>query len=365
MNKRRIGLAALFAAIGVAEAAALNYFFSPAYIWFYYVAFGLLWWPLAALLPPGRRPVVFSLAGSLMTAAFLAAVSMQNTPDNPWFLYALYPLAWWPVSVYFSRRRKFRGLSLAGCALTVAYFAALNFILTPSHPWFLYACWPIVWWPVAMHLGKKAGTLAFACVCSALTIAYYAALNVFVSPGFPWAICPAFAVLWWPISMYFAKKRQWVGYSFAGSALTVAFLFVLNLVSSPAHLWAVYPSAAIPWWPVSVFFAKRRAWLAYSVAGAALVAGGSILVNLIASPGTPWAFYPIFAVLWWPMSVLFARLKNGLGYSVAATALTSAFLLTINLLYSPGVLWVVFPVFAVMWWPLSIYFFKYRKLNAS
>lgn len=365
MTDKRKWVAALFTALGIAELALLNFLFCPGYIWFHYAAYAALWWPLAVFVRPGLRPVGFALIGSAMTAVFLAAVNMQVTPWHPWFLYAIYPLAWWPVSIYLSTHRKFKVLSLVGCVVTVLYFAALNILFSPAHPWCLYACWPFLVWPVATYLGKKAGTLTFAAICGALTIAYYTALNVFVSPGFPWAICPAFAVLWWPMSMYFAKKRQWVGYSLAGSALTAAFLFALNLAASPSYLWAFYPTFAILWWPLSMACAKRRAWLAFSIAGTALLAAFFVGVNWFTSPGAIWAIYPVFAALWWPMSVLFARLKNWLGYSVAATALTSAFLLAVNLLYSPGVLWVIFPVFALLWWPLSLYFFKYRKAKAA
>jgi hypothetical protein len=365
MDKRLAGVAALFAAIGIAGLAALNFFFSPGYIWFYYAAFVLLWWPLAAFLVPHRSPVAFSLAGSAMTAVFLAAVNLQNSPGHPWFLWTVYPLAWWPVSVYFSTRRQFKGLAVAGCVLTVAYFVALNLVFSPSCPWYLYACWPVLWWPVVMYLGRKAGTLTFACICSALTIAYYAALNVFLSPGFPWAICPAFAILWWPISMVFARKKQWLGYSIAAATLSALFFVALNLAASPGVHWAFYPIFAVLWWPMTMLFAKHKAWFGYSIAASALTFAFLLAINLLYSPGVLWVIFPLFALLWWPMSLFFARRGGWFGYSVAGTLLISALLAATNWMFSPAALWAVYPIFGVIWWPLAMYFFRYRKARMA
>lgn len=360
MKDRRLGVAALFTAIGIVELAALNFIFSPGYIWFYYGAYALLWWPLAVCFYPRRSPHMFALAGSAMTAVFLAAVNLQNTPWNPWFLYAVYPLVLWPVAVYFIRHGKHKAVSLWGSISSVAYLIALNCLLSPGHPWWMYACCPLLWWPVAVYMGRRAGALWFAWLVSAVTVAYYALLNVLVSPGFPWAICPAFAILWWPISIFFARRRAWVGYALAGSGLTIAFLFVVNIAASPGYLWALYPAFALLWWPMTMVFAKHKAWTGYSVAAALLTIAGFTALNITASPGAVWAIYPAFAVLWWPMTMLFSRRKSWVGYAVAGAALASIFFIIVNYLTSPGTVWAIYPIFAVIWWPLSMVFAKHR-----
>ncbi len=47
-------------------------------------------------------------------------------------------------------------------------------------------------------------------------------------------------------------------------------------------------------------------------------------------------------------------LRNNLLYSIWGSALVTALMLFINLYYSPGTIWFVYPVFAVLWWPLSL-----------
>lgn len=360
MDKRRAGVAAAFTATGITGLAALNLIFSPGYIWFYYAAYAALWWPLAEFFLPHNR-TGFTLTGSAMTAVFLIIVNLQNSPWHLWFLYVIYPLALWPAVVHFTRRGKYKGLSICGGILTIAYLIALNVLESPEHPWYLYACFPLLWWPVTIFMGKKAGTLAYAWIASIVTIVYYAALNVFISPGFPWAICPAFAVLWWPLSLFFARRRAWVGYAAAMSLWTILFLFALNLAASPGFLWAAIPSAAILWWPVTMFFAKRKAWVGYAVAGALMLIGGFTALNVFLSPHVVWAIYPVFAVLWWPMSVLFAKYKRWVGYSIAGALLFSIFITAVNWITSPGTLWSVFPVFAILWWPMTMIFARRKN----
>ena len=355
MMDTRVGVAVAFTSIGIAVLAVLNLVFSPGYIWFYYAAYAALWWPLAVYFYPRRSPAGFTLSGSAMTAVFLVIVNLQNTPGHPWFLYAVYPLILWPAVVYFTRRGRHKELSIAGSLLTIAYLIAINILTSPGHLWYFYACYPLLWWPVAVHLGKRAGSAAFAWIASIATIGYYAAANLILSPGFPWAICPAYAVLWWPLSLAFARKRAWAGYSFVMSLLAILFLFALNIVSAPGYLWAVYPAFAILWWPLTMIFAKYRAWRGYSIAGALLFIGGAVALNAYASPHTVWAIYPVFAVLWWPMTLLFARKKAWLGYAFAGAALVSAFFIAVNLIASPGVVWAIYPIFAVLWWPLSVF----------
>ncbi|MBC1457299.1 permease prefix domain 1-containing protein [Listeria newyorkensis] len=43
-------------------------------------------------------------------------------------------------------------------------------------------------------------------------------------------------------------------------------------------------------------------------------------------------------------------------FSLVGSALIIGLLLFINIYYTPTVLWVVFPAFAIVWWPLAMYF---------
>jgi len=50
--------------------------------------------------------------------------------------------------------------------------------------------------------------------------------------------------------------------------------------------------------------------LMFSVFGSMLLIGLFIFINFYYSPNTIWFVYPMFAVLWWPLSLFFVWLNN-------------------------------------------------------
>ncbi len=59
------------------------------------------------------------------------------------------------------------------------------------------------------------------------------------------------------------------------------------------------------------------------------------------------------------------RLKNNLLFAVAGSALIIALFMFINLYYSPHALWFVYPAFAVIWWPLSMFLYYLNHKEGS
>jgi hypothetical protein len=57
------------------------------------------------------------------------------------------------------------------------------------------------------------------------------------------------------------------------------------------------------------------------------------------------------------------RNRNNLLYSVFGSALIIGLMLFINLYYSPRTIWFVYPMFAILWWPLSmlLYYMNHRE----
>ena len=47
---------------------------------------------------------------------------------------------------------------------------------------------------------------------------------------------------------------------------------------------------------------------------------------------------------------------NNLGFSIWGSALIIGLVLFINFYYTPNTIWFVYPTFAVLWWPLSMFF---------
>lgn len=109
--------------------------------------------------------------------------------------------------------------------------------------------------------------------------------------------------------------------------------------------------------------------LAFSVWGGIILTAFFAFINLYYTPGNIWFVYPVFAVIWWPMSMYFRWMKNkrnqsmAFPFSVASFCLITALILFINYYYTPSVIWFVYPVFAVIWWPVALFFHMNRLKN--
>jgi hypothetical protein len=107
--------------------------------------------------------------------------------------------------------------------------------------------------------------------------------------------------------------------------------------------------------------------LAFSVWGSILIIALFLFINFYYTPDVIWFVYPTFAVVWWPMTMFFHWFHNkndrpvGLAYSVCSYVLIIGLVLFINMYYTPGIIWCVYPAFAVIWWPLAMFFHSLRQ----
>ncbi|WP_313894835.1 hypothetical protein [Psychrobacillus sp.] len=202
----------------------------------------------------------FAFAGSIMTIIFLTLTNYLTSPQYLWFIYPAFVLLLWPIGLYCTRKGKHKLLSFLHSALIITFLISENVLFSPEYPWVLYAIYPILWWPILASLGSRAKLMTTAWVGSISIILYYLVLNIFLAPGYPWVIYPAFVVLWWPLSLYHAQKKTYFKYSLHATFLITVFFILVNFVSSPHTIWAVYPIFCVLWWPLSMYYFvhKRR-----------------------------------------------------------------------------------------------------------
>jgi hypothetical protein len=339
----------------IAFLAALNWVTSPQTLWFPYAAPLILFWPLGMLLRGNIMKLPFALLLGVLVTAYCLAINLLLTPGYFWAHHAIFAMLWWPLGLYFSGRSAFKKFSVAGALLIIAYLIVCNLLSTP-YPWALYACFPVVGWPLAMFLGKRIGAFRFSLLGSIITLVWYGALNLLLEPGSPWIIFIAFALLWWPLSVFFHGRRKPHIYAVVMSVLSIAFLLVINSIYSPGAIWAVYPAFALLWWPITLLFAYHKAWRAYSVAASLMTIIFLAAVNLMTSPGFLWCVFPTLSILWWPLAMAFKGKRHPFGFALSGAVLSIATLLIINLMTSPGFLWCVFPALCILWWPAAVLF---------
>lgn len=138
------------------------------------------------------------------------------------------------------------------------------------------------------------------------------------------------------------------------SGMVILSAVILNRFTSPFP-WSMYPIFGILWWPLSVYFHGRREPLHFAVYGTVLLFLLFLLTYLFASPGAhPWFLYPMLGVFWWPLSV-WGSLVGARRFSVTGATYVVLTLVLINLLTSPGHWWWMYPSFFILWWPLGVY----------
>ena len=196
----------------------------------------------------------FVVAGSLLTIGFLLLVNFLTSSDYFWSIYPSVALLLFPIGLYCITRKKYIFLSMFSSLFICIYLIVENYMNTPEYPWFLYTIIPLVMGPIMVVLGKRTKTMRVAMLGSASIILYYLILNVFLSPQYPWVIFPAFAVLWWPLTIYQVKRRAYFRFSIYATLLVSVFFISVNALSSPQEIWAIYPIFAVLWWPLSMYF---------------------------------------------------------------------------------------------------------------
>ncbi|RDW21237.1 hypothetical protein [Oceanobacillus chungangensis] len=198
--------------------------------------------------------VGFAVIGSFMTIAFLIIVNLLTSSEHIWFIYPSVGLLLWPVGLY-CMKNKFYKLFAVLCSMLIIIFLIIeNYQDTPGYPWALYAVFPVLCWPILMLLGKRAGNIIVSLVGSSIIIIYYLMLNIFLEPGYPWVIFPAFVVLWWPLTIFHVTNKSYFKYSIHASIFVSAFFILVNAISTPHTIWAIYPIFAVLWWPLSMYY---------------------------------------------------------------------------------------------------------------
>jgi hypothetical protein len=262
-------------------------------------------------------------------------------------------------------RRYLIGFSIAGSLITILFFAFINFSTGARFPWFLFPSFAILWWPLVMFFGTGHGK-TFSIIGSVVIIASLLITNYVTSPSVIWFYYPAFAVIWWPLSVLLADRRTIKAYSVVGALILAAFFTLENLLKSPFCPWALLTYFPVLMWPVGILLGKRLGKLYIALPGSLVGILYYAILNITVFPGFPWAIFPAYALLWWPLAIVsFAKRKRPLLFSVAGTLLSTSLFIAVNAVSSSETIWAVYPIFAILWWPLSVYYFVYRQQDAG
>ena len=173
----------------------------------------------------------------------------MTTPGYPWFVYPFFIILLGLITYIFIDQNKYKMYCLSVSLWLSLFLFVINIIHTPSVLWFLLAVYPILGWSILLFLGNRCLNAPIAWFGAILTIIYYGVLNIIFGLEYLWFIYPTFIVLWWPLVVYFIRKKNHLSFSIIGTLLICAFFIMVNVISSPKTIWAVYPIFVTLWWP--------------------------------------------------------------------------------------------------------------------
>ncbi len=313
----------------------------------------------------GNKKLSFALLSSGLIIVFLALINNITTPGTLWCIYPIYAVLWWPLSIYCAEKKRYLLLAILGSACTAILLALVNIFVAPGFPWSIYPIFALLWWPLGVYCATRRKLLLFSIIGTVIIMGVLVSINSLTSSPYPWSIYPILTLLWWPLTVYCASTKRYKLLSIVGTGLIISTLIFINYYPTGSHPWFLYAAFPILWWPLSTLLGKRARTVGFAVVSSIVLIGYYTALNFLLSPGYLWFIYPAFAILWWPMALYFGKRKQGLAFSICGTLLSSGFFILVNHLTTPDVLWAVYPIFIMLWWPLSLTFFGAQTNKAK
>ncbi len=306
-----------------------------------------------------NRALMFSITGSLLMIFLFVFINYSTACSFPWFIYPTFAVIWWPLSIICAGRHSIKAFSLVGSLAIIGILFLTNYLTSWKYLWFIYPSFAVIWWPIVIFFHKKFGK-ALSIIGSLSIIAFSIAANYIVSPSYIWFFYPTFAVIWWPLGVFFARPCTGKVYSAFGALLLLVLFAIDNMVNSPTYPWALFTVVPVLLWPICVFLGKRSRGLTAAIILSAFGIAYYTALNILVFRGFPWAMFTAYILLWWPLSVAFKGRRYAMPFSLSGATISAALFIILNAVTTPHIIWAVYPIFLIIWWPLSIYYFVYK-----
>ena len=406
---RALRTSLFFSPMIILTAAVINLLTSPGYLWCIYPVLGVLWWPLSAYYAGRKQPLRYALWGmALLAALFWLTYRISSPGAHPWFIYPLLVAGWWPLSVWGSQKGA-RAYSAAASLYCIFTVLVINLLTAPDFWWWVYPAFFVLWWPLSVRLGERAKRMSFAILSAAAAFVFLVLMHRIQSPhALPWYLFALLPLAWWPIGKYLRPRTGRVRLALiTGITFTAYYAALSGLLYAMNHLMALAALAGAVWIIYAAGISKYRDSAGFAAINAILLAGYCVLLHRLLTPGAhAWYWYAFFPLVWWvygtalgkkafrprPMAagallmlVYYGALNRFLSpavpwvlflagpiaaavissvlcpkkayvqYAVWMAAALILWFTAINLLFTPHTVWAVYPAFAILWWPLSMW----------
>ncbi|MGY3779258.1 hypothetical protein [Isobaculum melis] len=178
-------------------------------------------------------------------------------------------------------------------------------------------------------------------------------LNVLTTPQNLWAVFPGVAMIYSASFLVRNLNRRRV-YVMIAAPIIVAMLALQNWLMTPDYWWVMYTFGMIGVWVLNTWAGSYMWTKTYTIICSLLLIGFYIGLNIWFEPRFPWSICTTFALVWWPLARFFGT--KPITFSVLGSAWLILFLVSLNMVTTPNTLWAVIPAICILWWPLSVGF---------
>jgi hypothetical protein len=298
-----------------------------------------------------------ALFGFFSISIPLILINLLTTPRILWSFIPAFGVLWWPMAVFLGKKRK--ALSIAGSAHIIILLAGINLIFSPRVNWAFIPCFAVLWWPIAAYLGRKKKTLSI--IGSLHIIAFLIGINALFSPGYPWAVFAIFPILWWPISIFSGEKAKTVPFAIISAIILTGYYVILNIFVEPRHPFWIYIAYGLAWWPLSLAYRGKISRKVIAVISLVANIAFILYFSQIIRPEYNWSIYLLGPAVLLSVMLFVGEKCKTLAFSILAYIALLAYYGYLNIFIENGHPFIIYIAFAFAWWPISLSYVRHKN----
>ena len=157
------------------------------------------------------------------------------------------------------------------------------------------------------------------------------------------------------------KNKISLSFAITGTLFIISFFIFINWFTSPGFPWSIFPIFVVLWWPLSVYCVTKKKLTLFSFIGTFLITLLLFLTDFITSKQIVWAYYVFYPILFWPIGIILKKYYRDIRLHTMALILILAYYVFINIFISSGYPWSLFIALEIILIISARYFWNKRE----
>lgn len=252
-------------------------------------------------------------------------------------------------------------IALIGYSAISAGLLLINILASPMVSWAFIPMLLLLWWPLGVYYAVKKNMKLFSVAGTLLNVVFFASLNLAYSPQYPWVLFIAGPMLWWPIAIFAGKKATSQLFAWCSYFAIVAYYTLINIFIEPRHLFTVFIAYGLIWWPIGLHYRGNMSRKVLAILGAVTHIAFAALMNQILKPEYFWSIFVFAPLLWWPICEFAGQKAKTVSFAWLSYFALIGYYGCVNFFIETRHPFIVYLIFAFAWWPLGLAYSKHRK----